>query len=60
MAVVDYLYLVGVLRHWPDENDLHFRRLERTARHHAHREQFAVSLLLANTLVLLVGVFALI
>jgi hypothetical protein len=49
-----------VLRRWPDENDLHFRRLERAARREARRERFAVSLLLANTLVLLVGVFALI
>ena len=60
MAMVDYLYLFGVLRRWPDENDLHFRRLERAAQRQARRQRLAMPLLLANTLVLLVGVFALI
>ena len=59
MVVVDYLYLCLVLRGWPDDNDLHFRRLERLD-HKRRADPLAVPLLLANTLVLLVGVFALI
>ena len=59
MVVVDYLYLYVVLRNRPDDNDLHFRRLERLD-HRRRTGPLAGPLLLANTLVLLVGVFALI
>ena len=59
MVVLDYLYLCAVLRTWPDDNDLHFRRLERLD-HRRATGPLAAPLMLANTLVLLIGVYALI